>query len=253
MKNPRHSSIKMAIRWAIPAALAATATLAQTPEPTIRPTAQKVEGVAVVRKTTDLVIEAVSWAYNTPPASSERGAAPTERILQSPRLRITLRNAGTSVWASSGRLTALMLPGTPEELAAEAANRRSRSGVNVVEEARPSGGAVVAGMEIGSGPPFRGGVNIPGSLAPGQTRTFEIALEGKSRDAFARKRPLMKIDKFYTARVDIDAKGDDQLNNNGANLTFRLDASGQAVGPMFAPRATDPAARATVEVRAPGS
>ncbi|MBC8026593.1 MAG: hypothetical protein H7Y89_11405, partial [Steroidobacteraceae bacterium] len=236
MKNPRHSSILRAIRWAIPAALAATATMAQTPQPTIRPTAQKVEGVAAVRKTTDLVIEAVSWAYNTPRASSERGAPPTERILQSPRLRITLRDAGTSVWASSGRLTALVLPGTPEELA-DAANARSRSGVNVIEEARPSGAVAVAGMELGSAPPFRGGVNIPGSLAPGQTRTFEIALEGKSRDAFARKRPLMKIDKFYTARVDIDAKGDDQLNNNGANLTFRIDASGQAVGPMFAPRA----------------
>ncbi len=248
MMNRRHSSIL----WAIPVALAATATVAQTPESTIRPIAQKVEGVVAARKATDLVIDAVSWAYNTPRASSERGAPPTERILQSPRLRITVRNAGTSVWASSGRLTALVLLGTPEELAAEAANPHGRSGVNVIDEARPSGARVIAGMEIGSAPPFRGGVNIPGSLAPGQTRTFEIALEGKSRNADARKRPLMKIDKFYTARVDIDAKGDDQLNNNGANLTFRLDASGQAVGPMFAPRATSPA-RGTVEVRAPGS
>lgn len=239
--------------WVILAALAgSTVSVAQTPQPTIRPTAQKAEGVvAPVRKSTDLVIDAVSWAYNTPRASSERGT-PTERLLKSPRLRITLHNAGTAVWASSGRIAALVLPGTPEEIAADAANPRGRSGVNVIDEARPSGSPVVAGMEIGSAPPFRGVVTIPGSLAPGEKRTIEIPLEGRSSDAAARKRLLVQLDKFYTARVDIEAKGDEQLNNNGANLMFRLDASGQAVGPMFTQRATTQG-RGTVEVRAPGS
>ncbi len=247
MKNPRI--------WPLVAALAGTtAAMAQNPQPTIRPTAQKAEGVVVpVRKSTDLVIDAVSWAYNTPRGISERGA-PTERILQSPRLRITLRNAGTSVWASSGRMTALVIPGTPEEIAADAANPRGRSGVNVVDDARPTGPAVLGSIEnIGSAPPFRGAIAIPGSLAPGEKRTIEITLEGRNRNADARKRLKVSVDKFYTARVDIEAKGDDQLNNNGANLMFRLDASGQAVGPMFTPRATDPAQRGTVEVRAPGS
>lgn len=247
MKNPRI--------WPLVAALAVTtAAMGQNPQPTIKPTAQKAEGVVVpVRKSTDLVIDAVSWAYNTPRGSSERGA-PTERILQSPRLRITLRNAGTAIWASSGQMIAVVLPGTPDELAANAANSRGRSGVGVVGETRPTGPTVAGGIEsIGSAPPFRGAIAIPGSLAPGEKRTIEIALEGKNRSADARKRLRVSIDKFYTARVDIDAKGDDQLMNNGADLLFRLDASGQAVGPMFTQRATDPARRGTVEVRAPGS
>lgn len=238
--------------WAILTVLAvSTAPLAQTPQPSIRPTAQKAEGVVAVRKSTDLVIDAVSWTYTTPRSTSERGAPPTERMLEGVRLRITVRNAGTSLWASSGRVTALVQPGTAEEIAADAANRRGRDGTNVLEETHPSG-PVVAGIVVGSMPPFRGVVNIPGSLAPGEKRTVDLALEGRSRNSGARKRLQMKLDKFYTAQVDIDAKGDDQLTNNGANLTFRLDAGGQAVGPMFTQRATDPG-RGSVEVRAPGS
>jgi hypothetical protein len=224
-------------------------------------------------KRTDLVIEEVAWVY-APPRSmtgipnplallahavEDAAGGPrhrpraTDKVLQSPHVKVTLRNAGTERWASSGRVVARVWLGTPEEREGRGASTR-RGGVSVVPAA-PASSALVADVVRGgkvSEQPFSAGAPIPGSLAPGERRTIDIKLEGKGRNADARKRLLMDLDKYYTASVDIQAMGDDQPNNNGADLVFRLDGGGQMVEPVLTRRDTDPARRGTVEVRAPG-
>ena len=136
--------------------------------------------------------------------------------------------------------------GAPDELAGRSGASRS-GGVSVVP-APPS--AIVVEGKV-STQPFSGGASIPGSLAPGEKRTIEVKLEGKGKSADARKRLLMDVDKYYTATVDLQVKGDDQVKNNGADLVFRVNGAGQALEPRLKQRVTDPAKTGTVEVRAP--
>jgi hypothetical protein len=224
-------------------------------------------------KRTDLVIEEVAWVY-APPRNMAGIPGPlallaravedavggprhqpraTDKVLQSPHVKVTVRNAGTERWASTGRVVARVWLGTPEERDGRGAST-GHGGVSVVPGAPASSALVVDVVRGGkvSQQPFSAGAPIPGSLAPGERRTIDVKLEGKGGNADARKRLLMVLDKYYTASVDIQATGDDQPSNNGADLVFRLDGGGQMVEPVLTQRDTDPARRGTVEVRGPG-
>jgi hypothetical protein len=206
-----------------------------------------------LRFKTDLVIESVAWAYTVPPGIMS-GMLHTETpgaiVVLSPKIRVTVRNRGTERWASSGRVVAVVHFGTPEEIDARAMGSAHRgAGVSVVADPGPF--VPSPSMSL---PPFTGAIAIPGSLAPGETRSVDITLSGVAANASARSRLQVAVDKFYTARVDIQAQGEVQQKNNGADLVFRLNARGLAApGSTLTQRVTDPAARGTVEVRAPGS
>jgi hypothetical protein len=214
---------------------------------------------------TDLVIERVQWRYS-PPASiggipvafgavgafagkivkAASGATrgdqepPSTRVVAAPTLEVTIRNAGSSRWASEGRVVAYVKMGTPEELDARPSEATQRVGLQVVNDVRPFGHLVAI-------PPFGGQRAIPFSLAPGESRTIAVPVRGsREQDKLA-----MSVDKFYTARVDIQAKGEDRPDNNGADFVFRIDYAGQALEPSMRARSTDASARGTVEIGAP--
>ena len=201
-------------------------------------------------KRTDLVIDEVVWVYVAPRhppmlASAMRNPpGATTTVLESPRLKITLRNAGTERWASSGKVAVRVRLGAPDEL--DGRSGHSSGGVSVVPA--PTSAFLVENKV--SAQPFSGGASIPGSLAPGEKKTIEVKLEGKGKGD-ARKRLLMDVDKYYTANVDLGVKGDDQVKNNGADLVFRVNGAGQALEPRLKQRVTDPAKAGTVEVKAP--
>ena len=226
--------------------------------------------------TADLVIDSVEWSYQpprdipgiddaiaailTPPplhaakaaqkvgGGSGRGEQPIVKVLDSPKLRVTIRNAGAQRWASEGRVVAVIKLGTPAELDSKPTEATKRVGVAVVDAGRSALGNHFRRVTVGT---FTGSVDIPGSLGAGETRVLALPVLGTSGDPDARRRLLMAVDKFYTARVDIQAKGDDNVRNNGADLVFRIDVRGQAQEPRLQQRETDPAKRGTVEVVAP--
>jgi hypothetical protein len=169
-------------------------------------------------------------------------------LLVSPRLKVTLRNAGTERWASSGKLAVRVRLGTPDELDGRS-SASAAGGVSVVP-APTSAIQVFLDENKASAQPFSGGASIPGSLAPGEKKTIEVKLEGKGKGD-ARKHLMMDVDKYYTANVDLRVKGDDQVKNNGADLVFRVNRAGQALEPRLKQRVTDPAKAGTVEVKAP--
>jgi len=214
-----------------------------------------------VPKATDLVIEEVTWVYAPPRDSAtvslvkevqgSHGSAhqpqAASMILPSPKVKVTLRNAGTARWASSGKVVVVMRLGTPRELA-ERSGAGGRSGVSVV----PGGsGSTLAETVAGSVPPFSGSGSIPGSLAPGERKTVQFKVKGTARNTHARENLRVELDKYYTMNVDLQLSGEDKGKNNGADLVFRLNRLGQAVEPALTQRETGPATRGTVEVRGP--
>lgn len=214
---------------------------------------------------TDLVIDSVTWRYSPPGSISGIPAVfgavgffvgkvvkaasgamrgeqdpPSTRVVQAPSLEVTIRNAGNARWGSEGRVVAHVKMGTPEELDTRPSEATKRVGIQVVNDVKPFGHLVAI-------PPFGGQRPIPFSLAPGESRTITVPIRGtREQDKLA-----MSIDKFYTARVEIQAKGEDHPKNNGADFVFRIDYAGQALEPSLRPRSTDPAARGTVEIGAP--
>lgn len=193
---------------------------------------------------TDLVIDAVEWVYSGPRADRHNTAI----VMKSPRLRVTVRNAGNKRWASSGRVEARVDMGAPGERAGRESNRSARTGVGVVTSTRQTSQSAINAV---SSPPFLGNAVIPGSLAPGEKRTVEITLKGKGKgNSHASEHLLMALDKHYTAHVNIQSRGDDQQNNNRADLVFRLNASGSTIDPVLTQTG---GSRGTVGVRAPGS
>ncbi len=229
-------------------------------------TLESLRAKAAAAQGTDLVIDSVTWRYS-PPGSIDgipmifgavgffvgkavkavsgamRGNQdpPSTRVVQAPSLEVTIRNAGNARWGSEGRVVAQVKMGTPEELDTRPSEATKRVGIQVVnDDAKPFGHIVAT-------PPFGGHRTIPFSLAPGESRTITVPIRGtRDQDKLA-----MSVDKFYTARVEIQAKGEDHPKNNGADFVFRIDYAGQALEPSLRPRSTDPAARGTVEIAAP--
>lgn len=220
---------------------------------------------AATAQGTDLVVERVEWRYSPPgsiagipvvfgavgafagkvvkaASGAMRGdkEPPSTRVVAAPSLEVTIRNAGSSRWASEGRVVAYVKMGTPEELDARPSDATKRVGLQVVNDVKPFGHLVAI-------PPFGGQREIPFSLAPGESRTIAVPIRGsREQDKLA-----MSVDKFYTARIDIQAKGEDHPTNNGADYVFRIDYAGQALEPSMRARRTDASARGTVEVGAP--
>lgn len=231
------------------ALMGATASMAQDKSaPGIKPRTAQADQQMQLK--TDLVIESMTWVHSPPrnafTVASDAARAKTvaaNAVLPGPHLRVTVRNVGKARWASTGSLDAVVRLGTPDE---SQASSRTRTGASVVPAAPQV--ALVA-QDRASVQPFSGRAAITGSLGPGESRSIDIALQGKSRNPAARKHLLVAVDKFYTAKVEIQGKGDDQPANNAAQLVFRLDGAGQIVGPMFSPLETT--RKATVEVRAP--
>lgn len=199
-----------------------------------------------VLQRTDLVIDAIEWVARDP-GSPQRGAV-TSVVVQTAHLRVTVRNAGTERWASSGWVDAEVRLGTPDEFDGRRSDATKRVGVRPATGPKTALDAQFDSMRA----PYFGRASIPGSLAPGERRVVEFRLASALRARDASAPLLIEVDKFYTARVNLQVSGDDQPKNNGADLTFRVNARGlMIVGPMFKPRETDIAKRGTVEVVAP--
>lgn len=204
------------------------------------------QAVEVLQRT-DLVVEGIEWV-GRPVESKERGSTPEVLVMESARLRVTVRNAGTKRWASAGRVAAVVRLGTPEELDTALREETRRAGLGLAQSARED--RFLRTLRLAPAP-FGGEAGLPGSLGPGERRTVEITLQGLSGQRDSAVKLLMAADKYYTAQIDLQVSGDDEPKNNGADLTFRLHARGGAVEPQFRLRSTDPAQRGSVEVLAP--
>ncbi len=206
---------------------------------------QQVAREAVQR--TDLVIEHIEWSARAT-GSRGRGANQESTVLESAQLRVTVRNAGTMRWASEGRVGATVLLGRPEDLDARARRTMGRAGADRVSTDREPRLATLARAPAG---PFRGELRLSGSLAPGERRVVSVPLAYLSGGRLVEQTLVMAVDKYYTARVDLDVAGDDETSNNGADLIFRVDSRGNALDPVVRPRSTSPAVRDTIEIVAP--
>lgn len=195
----------------------------------------------------DLVIGSIEWVGRDYPLK-ERGRAPDPALLDIARLRVTVRNAGSKLWRSSGRVVAVVQPGTPEELDTGLREETRRALLAMSQAARED--KTLRALPLVTAP-FSGQAAMPESLAPGESRTLEIPLGARSGQRNPAAKLLMAVDKPYTARVDLQVSGDDDPKNNGADLIFRIDPRAGVIGPMFRPRSTDPAARGSIEVVAP--
>ncbi|MEI7703069.1 MAG: hypothetical protein WCK73_00570 [Deltaproteobacteria bacterium] len=210
-------------------------------------------------QTTDLVIEEVAWDYRPPkdsvpvtivkgvagPHGPSHGPAPEAIVVGDPKVKVTIRNNGTARWASSGKVVVVMREGTPRELAA-AGGGPVREGVSVV-----SGGSDSVLTHLYSTPPFQGSGSIPGSLGPGEKKTVAFKVMGIQGNSHQRASLRIDVDKYYTVKVDLQVKGEDQGKNDGADLVLRFNRLGQAVEPVLTQRRTDASGRGTVEVRSP--
>jgi hypothetical protein len=196
---------------------------------------------------TDLVIEHVEWSARAA-SSRTRGENPETVVIESAQLRVIVRNAGTARWASEGRLAARVLPGRPQDL--DAAERRPRGSAGADRTIMDREAALT---RLGRAPlgPFRGEVPLSGSLAPGERREVSIPITYLALGRRIDHTLLFAFDKYYTARVDLDVRGDDEPTNNGADLVFRVDRRGHALEPLLQARRTHPEERGTVEIAAP--
>jgi hypothetical protein len=196
---------------------------------------------------TDLVIEHIEWSARGT-GSKDRSSHPESTVLESAELRVTVRNAGTTRWASEGRVGAVVLLGRPEELDATPRGTTGRAGADRVRADREPRLHQLARAPSG---PFRGEFRLPGSLAPGERREVSVPLGYLSGGRLVDRTLVMAVDKYYTARVDLDVAGDDVPTNNGADLIFRIDRRGNALEPVVRSRSTSAAERGTIEIVAP--
>jgi hypothetical protein len=196
----------------------------------------------------DLIIESVEW-FGRSFEAKESVTVPADVVLiESAVLRVTVKNAGTVRWASPGRVTAVVRLGTVGELDGVPRDETKRAGLQLVQQASSNSALRRLAPRVA---PFGGEVQLPGSLAPDERRVVEIRVLGLSGRPDPNQKLLMSVDKYYTARVDLQISGDGDPANNGADLTFLINARGGASDAQFRRRSTDPARRGSVEVRAP--
>lgn len=196
---------------------------------------------------TDLVIEHIEWSARAP-GSKDRSSQPESTVLESAALRVTVRNAGTTRWASEGRVGAVVLLGRPEELDGTARGTLGRAGASRASADREPRLQQFARAPSG---PYRGELRLLGSLAPGERKEVLVSLAYLWDGRLVDRGLVMAVDKYYTARVDLDVAGDDVPTNNGADLIFRIDRLGNALEPVMRSRSTNPAERGTIEIVAP--
>lgn len=196
----------------------------------------------------DLIIESVEWFGRSFEAKKSVTVPADVVLIETAWLRVTVRNAGTGRWASRGRVTAVVRPGTVGELDGVPSDETKRAGARLVQQASSDSALRSLAPRVA---PFGGEVELSGSLAPDERRVVEIRVLGLSGRPDPNQKLLMSVDKYYTARVDLQISGDDDPTNNGADLTFLVNARGGASDARFRRRSSDPTRRGSVEIRAP--
>jgi hypothetical protein len=153
-----------------------------------------------------------------------------QALILSPVIRVKVRNNGTERWAAKGLVDVQISPGRPEDVTFE----DSRRNLDEAKQLLPLG----RGTWVNSGTLLSGIGAIPGSIGPGGDETeVQVAfLHGLAhpKDHMARYRFRMLVDKYYTAKINLQTKGDSTAGNNLAEYVFRLDAHGAvAEGKLF--------------------